>query len=108
MPSTNFATLARRYASYDCDDSLYMQGCEPHRIIIGAIVIFVMVLVLLLMAMLYLRHRKHRARNARAQRQNAQLQKQHAFGIYDAGSEIRAPPPAYSRYDVESGVGRAV
>ena len=104
MPSTNFATLARRYSSYDCTDYLYMRECEPHRIIIGAIVIFVMFLVLMIIALLYIRHRRHKARNTQAQRQSSQRQKPNAFpGMYEAGPELRAPPPVYARFDPESG-----
>ncbi|KAF2440617.1 hypothetical protein P171DRAFT_435397 [Karstenula rhodostoma CBS 690.94] len=108
MPPTNLSTLARRYSGYNCTDYLYMRECEPHRIIIGAIVALVIFLVFVVIALLCVRHRKHKMRNvqAQAQRQNPQLQKQTVLGMYGAEPELQPPPPAYARVDPESGVRR--
>jgi hypothetical protein len=103
-------TLARRYSAYSCTDYLYMRECEPHRIVIGAIVAFVVFLVFVVIALLCVRHRKHKLRNAQAQarHQNPHLQKQAVLGVYETESGLRAPPPAYARVDPESGMGRGV
>ncbi|KAL5448169.1 hypothetical protein PMIN07_001486 [Paraphaeosphaeria minitans] len=109
MPPTNFSTLARRYSSYNCTDYLYMQDCEPHRIIVGAIFAIVIFLVIVVIALLCIRHRKHKTRNqalAQAQRQTPQLRKQAVFAMYEAEPELQVPPPAYARVDPESGVRR--
>lgn len=114
MPPTRLSPLARRYSSYNCTDYLYMRECEPHRIIIGAIVALVIFLVIVVIALLCVRHRKHKTRNAQAnaqaqaQRRNPQLQKHLVPGMYEAEPELRAPPPAYARVDPESGVRRGV
>ena len=108
MPPTSFASsLVRRYSAYDCDDYMYMRECEPHRIIIGAIISFVVFLIVVITAMLCIRHRKHKSVKARAQlHPQPRLQhglpsgqKQARIGWYDIEPELRAPPPAYARVD---------
>lgn len=102
MPPTTLLSaspLIRRYSAYNCSEYMYMRECEPHRIIIGAIISFVVFLIIVITAMLCLRHRRSKSAKARPQLRPPHVQKQAGTGLYEVEPELRAPPPAYARED---------